>query len=263
MRYRIVILLTIFMLCNTMANADVWKSNKSLNRSSSVRKSWNYASSGKSPWKGSSSWNYKGTKLNGITHGGGGDYTYTPNQALNGYEGYGKIDYNKMMKENAMVRQTHVTSTYTTSFSAEPVKKSNIKIVSSKPFKDGSRHSGGGGGGTISAVREYRYGRREYSYGEASNSAVMIEMKRLVSQGAANNVVRDEERMNGAARGDNGVSQGPSAAPTGELGELMLYDRHGGIQGPYGMTPIGDGLVPLLLLASLLVILKIKNSQFR
>lgn len=247
------------MLCSTMANADTWKSHKSLDRSASW-KTWNYTSSGKSSWKGSSSWNYKGTKLNGITHGGG-DYAYTPYQASNGYEGSGRIDYNKVMKENAMVRQTH--GTYTTSFSAEPVKKSNIQIVSSKPYIGGGRHSGGSGGGTTSAVREYRYGRREYSYGAASNSAVMIEVKRSASQGAADNVVRDGERMNGAARGSDGVSQGPSAAPTGELGELMLYDRHGGIQGPYGMTPIGDGLVPLLLLAGMLVILKMKNSQLR
>ena len=257
MRYRIVILLTIFTLCNTMVNADTWKSHKSLNRSSSGSKSWNYTSSGESSWKGSSSWSYKGTKLNGITHGGG-DYTNTPYQALNSYEGYGRIDYNKMMKENTIVRQTHGTSTYTTSFSAEPVKKSNIQLVSSKPFIGGGRHSGGGGE-AISAVREYRYGRREYSYGAASNSAVMIEAKRSASQGAANNVVRDEERMNGAARGDNGVSQGPSAAPTGELGELMLYDRHGGIQGPYGMTPIGDSLLALLLMAGLFAAWKMRK----
>lgn len=227
------------MVCYVPARADMWKSHKWLNRATSTGNSWNYT----------------GTRLNGITHGGG-IYETNPYQRVNYQEDNGmmsrKMNYD-MTAGNAMNGQGRKANPYNVSFNGEPTRKPNIQIVSNKAFAGRAGHYGRAFAGGASEEKMYRYERRNVNYGVPVNSAVIVNVKHSAARDANGNVVMDGERMNSASRDQFGNPQGPKAAPFGDLGALMTYDRHGGL-GPAGKpmtSPVGDSLVSLLLMAGL------------
>lgn len=248
-------MLVIFTTCCVAVRADVWKNHKSLNRATATGKTWNYT--GKS-------WNYTGTRLNGITHGGGAlapdPYQRTKYKGDNDMMS-GKMEYGRTAV-NAMNVQDRKTGSYDVSFNGEPTRKSNYHIVSGKAFHGSARRYGGGFGIGAPTERTYRYGRRNVNYGVPASSAVIVDVKHSAAKGVNGNVVMDGDRMNSAARDDFGNPKGPKAAPYGELGTQMFYDRNGGL-GPAAKpvfdTPLDDSLLILLLLAGVMAILKKKK----
>lgn len=239
MKQKLYILLIIFMVCYVPARADMWKSHKWLNRATSTGKSWNYT----------------GTRLNGITHGGG-IYETNPYQRVNHQEDNGmmsrKMSYD-MTAGNAMNEQNRKTNRYNVSFSGESVRKSNFHIVSGK-VAEGNAKSNRAFFGGASMVKEYRYGRRNIKYNEIVNSDVNVSVKYQAGSEVTGNEVRDCGRMKSAARDGLGNSKGPKASPFGDLPELKTFDRNGGL-GPAAKPifdgPLTDGLIPLLLMAGL------------
>ena len=196
----------------------------------------------------------------------GGIYEYNSYRLTN-YKGdddmmIGNIDYDRRTG-NAMNVQSRKAGSYDVSFNGEPTRKSNYHIVSGKAFSGTARRYGGGFGIGASTERTYRYGQRNVNYGVPVNSAVIVNVKHSAAKEVNGNVVMDGDRMNSAARDDFGNPKGPMAAPYGELGTQMFYDRNGGL-GPAGKpmvddVPLDDSLMPLLLLAGLLAILKNKK----
>lgn len=247
-------------MCCVTARADMWKNHRWLNRPTSTSKSWNYT--GKSWNYTGKTWNYTGTRLNGITHGGGiyetNSYQRSNNQEDNGMMSR-KMNYD-MSAGNTLNSRANQ---YNTSFSGEPTRKSNFRIVSSRAFAGNEGRYGRFFAGGTSEEKMYRYGRRNVNYGVPVNSAVIINVEHSAARDADGNVVIDGERRNTAARDDFGNTKGPTGAPFGKMGSVIPFSRYGFI-GPaakpfVNSSPIGDSLMPLLLMAGLLVIKKKKK----
>ena len=150
------------------------------------------------------------------------------------------------------------------SYTSEPVKRTGYHPVTSEPFAKPIRRSGYSSGNFAPTVREYRYGRTNHTYSVSGNSAVTVDIRRTQSRSFVASETFIEpvgDRMNSAARGSNGSSQGPNVAPFEGIGDMILLDRKGNNQGPYGMgdpeePPVGDAVLPLLLLVGLLLAVK-------
>lgn len=226
MKYRVCILVTVVFMFLTTANADNWKKTNFRKNSSSWSRMGSY----------SGSWNYKGSRLNGVTHGGGfvNDWTQkhqswsspaTDVWTHNG--GIGEVRQEARRNYNAL----NGSSSYKASAAG-----SRVRLVSGNPWTDRQRYTGGGGGGA-ETVREYRYapqkGNEGVALSTASNVRMNVPSKQSSSEASA--VGEKEEDASGPMHiGRNGTGSGPS----GKSGAGAAADG-----------PLGEGLLPLALLA--------------
>lgn len=149
------------------------------------------------------------------------------------------------------------------SFRAEPTKRTGYHLVTSEPFTNPIRRSGGYSGNFSPIVRGNSYGRTNCDYRVTGNSAVTVIDRRPVSRSMVASEMFCEPidgRMS-VARDDNGNSQGPSVFGRGQIGDMIPLDRNGYELGPNFFkddppAPLGDAVMPLLLLVGLFVVIK-------
>lgn len=249
MKYKVCLLLTIALVCSTMAYADIRNSRRSfdagvqsaqnMGRRSTVS-NWTNKSSALPNF--GSTWNYKGTELNGISHGSGHQDQWKNRNAKQRKQGENQMTENVIDYTMSNV-EVNYTFDYSYSFGDIATEAQAYNVVSSEPWSNEyNKVSWGGIGYGSSQVQEYRY-----ASGSSNNTIIedMIEFveMRIPTFGeeslAESLEMSDDitERMFGAGRnGDPGATPGE------------------------GKAPLGDGMIPLALLVTLLAVLKWKKD---
>ncbi len=240
----------LIMMIGTTASADNWK-NMDFHKQSSTT-SW--SRKGSSNWWNTGSWNYSGTQLNGVTHGGGIN-PYKRNHDRNENRGWdfsqanGRYD---VTRQSAGVRgNVSGSNSFNT---ASPAATKRVRIVTDKAFAEGSgRHFGGYAGGG-STEKTYRYAPQKAHYGEnMATTANMVAVKQssssLSSSSSSDNAQMDEDDIIGQSRIGRQSRTEAADGPTGVAGEGKGVED----------GPLGDGLLPLALLALALAAWKMKK----
>lgn len=255
MKYKVCLILTIALICSTMAYADIRNSRRSFNagvqsaqnmgRRSTVS-NWTSKSQASTYFFGSA-WNYKGTELNGISHGTGD--RQDPWQGRNNTK-QRQSNGNWMTKSTIDYKMSNIEVNYNFdynySFGDAATEGQAYDVVSSKPWKESTNKNWRGGYGS-SQVQEYRYAQESNGNNIIEDMIDFVEMKipSFGEESLAESLDMGEEisaRMFGAGRDDSGEAQGQGAKP----GE--------------GGAPLGDGIIPLALLAFLLAVMKWKKN---
>ncbi len=256
----LMIAIALIMMIGTTASADNWKSRDFRKQSSTTvwsrktssnwwesNKSWNYK--GSSYWWNLGSWNYSGTQLNGVTHGGGSNpynRNYDRNYNKNENSGW---DFSQANGRYDITRQstgvkTNVNGNYSFN-AASPAATKRVRIVTDKAFAEGyGRHYGGFSGGG-STERTYRYAPQQNHYGEnRANPAKMVAVKQssvTLSALGGEDVTVEYDKSGQSRIGREGTGGGP-----------------GGVPGA-GEAPLGDGLSVLFLMAGLFAAWKMRG----
>lgn len=255
MKYKVCLILTMALVCSTMAYADIRNSRRSfdggvqsaqnMGRRSTVS-NWTSKSSASSNF--GSAWNYKGTELNGISHGSGngqdpwqGRNNTRQRQSNGNWMTESTIDYTMSNIE------VNYNFDYDYSFGDAAAEGQAYDVVSSQPWNEVSNTGWGGGYGS-SQVQEYRYAQESNGNTIIEDMIDFVEMRipSFGEESLAESLDMGEEisaRMFGAGRNsETGGAQGQGANP----GE--------------GGAPLGDGMIPLALLAFLLAVTKWKKN---
>ena len=248
----LMIAIALIMMIGTTASADNWK-NMDFRKQSSTT---GWSRKGSSNRWNTGSWNYSGTQLNGVTHGGGSNpynrnYDRNENRGWDFGQANGRYD---VTRQSAGVRG-NVSGSYSFN-TASPAAGKRVHLVTSKTFAEGSgRHYGGYAGGG-STEKTYRYAPQKAHYGEnMATTANMMAVKQSSSSSlssssssSSDNVQMDENGKSGQRR--IGRKNG-TGGPSGQAGS----------GGPVDEAPLGDGLLTLLLMAVAMTVWKIKTHN--
>lgn len=252
MKQRIFILLTIAIAYSTMANADIRFSRRTFDTGARSAMSWSrqrsVASWNETNRSNGSSWNYKGTELNGFTHGGGfGQDAWNRNDSRS-YRGEsqwtatGRIEYQKSdIRTNDSYR-------YNYSYNSDNPRMGIRRLVSSNVQSGSERHYANGGGSE--SGRNYRYSSQ--SSGSSAGAGIIGKIVGYATGAASSS-----------------ADEATAETATEDMGDRMFSasrDRNGNMKGQAGQAgdggaPLGDGMATLALLAGALVAFKKWKKQ--
>ncbi|MCQ2343895.1 MAG: hypothetical protein MJ002_03100 [Paludibacteraceae bacterium] len=227
MRYRFCILVTVAFMFFATLSADNWKSMDFRKHGSTT--SWDRKSSY------SSSWNYKGAELRGITRGGGGNSYNRGRNFVQANDRYNITTQNSGVRNN-------VSGSYSFN-TVSPATGTRVHLVTSKTSVGGTGHHYFGGGST---VKTYRYAPEKNHYGENMGSAtkiVVLPRSSSLSLVSNDDFQKDEDGRIGQSR--IGRKGGTENGPSGQAGK--------------GAAPLDDSLLVLLLMAVAMTVWKMRK----